>query len=119
MQQVAQLLALRLITLWVSCLGAGRFLLKTSQSCGGKSTNHITDRLVTTAQLPCNLARRFALGAQKKIWLLLSVNAWGDRNPVRKAARAISVKERTKRGSFMWPIFSQARTIQIPRLVMH
>lgn len=66
MEQVAQLLAFRLIKLWVSCLRAGRFLLKTSQSSGCKSANPIADRLVATASLPGNLARSLALGAQKQ-----------------------------------------------------
>jgi len=65
-QQVAQLLAFRLLKLWGSCLRAGRFLLKTSQSCGFQNANPSADRLVTTASLPGTLARRFALGAQKK-----------------------------------------------------
>jgi hypothetical protein len=65
-QQVAQLLAFRLIKLWFRGLRAGRLLLKTSQSFGVKSANHIADSRVTTASLPGNLARRFALGAQKQ-----------------------------------------------------
>jgi hypothetical protein len=56
---------------------------------------------------------------KRRIWLLLSVKAWGDRNPVRKAACSLSVKDRTKRGAFIRPIFSHASAIQIPSLVMH
>lgn len=81
----------------------------------------ITLRTVWSLQLNCRAIWRGVLPSalKRRIWVLLSVNACGERKPVRKATRSFSVKDRTKIGSFIQPIFSQAIAIQTPRLVIH
>ena len=61
----------------------------------------------------------FPSALRRRIWLLRNVKASADRNPVRKPVCSLFVKGRTKRGSFMQPIFSQIPPIQIARLVLH
>jgi hypothetical protein len=61
----------------------------------------------------------FPSALRRRIWLLRNVNASADRNPVRKPVCSLFVKDRTKRGSFMQPIFSQIPPIQIAQLVLH
>jgi hypothetical protein len=49
----------------------------------------------------------FPSALRRRIWLLHKVNARVDRNPVRKLVCSLFVKDRTKRDSFMPPIFSR------------
>jgi len=61
----------------------------------------------------------FPSALRRRSWLLRSMNARADRNPARKQAGSLFVNDRTKRGSFMPPIFPQLPHIQIAQLVLH
>src|SRR5215204_1803915 len=75
------------------------------QARASESKARITLRTVWSLQPNCRAIWRGVLPSalKRRVWLLLSVNARGDRNPVRKAVCSIAVKERTKIGSFIQP----------------
>src|SRR5262249_47077930 len=86
-----------------------------------RSKSRITLRTVWSVQ-PSSLAicRGVLVSAlARRIWQRRSRKASPERMPARNVARALSVKERTKSGSFIYPIFSQLPAIQKGRLVLH
>jgi hypothetical protein len=103
----------------LAVLGREDFCSRPARAADAKA--RIPVRTVWSLQPHCRAIWRGVLPSalKRRSWLLLSVNAWEDRNPVRNAIRVIAVKGRTKRGAFIRPIFSHASAIQIPSLVMH
>lgn len=103
----------------LTVLGRDHFCSRQPKPSGSKA--RITLRTVWSVQPPWRAIWRgvFPAALRRRSWLLRTVKASADRNPVRKPLCALSVKDRTKRGSFMHPLFSQIPPIQIAQLVLH